>query len=207
MPHSCAVSTCHNRGPKPSDSKSDEETVISYFSFPKNSELRDKWIKACGRGDNFNPNTSRICSNHFRDSDFVRNLKAELLGYDSPRKFLKKGSVPTVNISTEFEELDIFDECTPVIQEHSCEFCTTPLKTKMTVDNFTNTYPYKCLSCFLLKREINFCKKKMKPLLSFAKMSECRLDAMRKKIIRIETENKMLKRQLRQLKNGKTIML
>lgn len=50
------------------------------FRFPKDLECKKKWILKCRRGDNWNPNSSFICSDHFTAEDYVRDLKAELLG-------------------------------------------------------------------------------------------------------------------------------
>lgn len=56
-----------------------------FHSFPKGKDLasqtlREKWVKFCRRVDKFNPNTSRICSDHFVNSDYERDLQNELLG-------------------------------------------------------------------------------------------------------------------------------
>jgi hypothetical protein len=50
------------------------------FRFPKNPEIYKKWVQKCRRGDKWNPKTSVICSEHFTQDSFVRDLKAELLG-------------------------------------------------------------------------------------------------------------------------------
>lgn len=50
------------------------------FRFPKDQELQIKWTLKCRRGDSMNPCLSYMCSEHFSDDAYVRNLKAELLG-------------------------------------------------------------------------------------------------------------------------------
>lgn len=64
----CAVAVCPN------------PDAVSYFRFPKDETLCKAWVKATRRKDKFNPLTSRICEKHFREEDFIRDLKSELLG-------------------------------------------------------------------------------------------------------------------------------
>ncbi|XP_018577060.1 uncharacterized protein LOC108915494 isoform X2 [Anoplophora glabripennis] len=57
----------------------------------QDKKLRKIWVEQCNRGDLFNPSTGHICSAHFEDSDFERDLQAELLNLPS-RKRLKESS-------------------------------------------------------------------------------------------------------------------
>lgn len=66
--------------------------------FPKNDELCKKWILKCRRRDLLNPKTSFICSVHFRRDDFIRDLKAELLGYTPKIRLLSPVAVPTLHL-------------------------------------------------------------------------------------------------------------
>lgn len=50
------------------------------FRFPKDLEIQKIWIHKCKREDKLNPTTSYVCSEHFCTEDFVRDMKAELLG-------------------------------------------------------------------------------------------------------------------------------
>lgn len=68
------------------------------FRFPKDSRLREEWAKKCNRNDKWNPRTSSICSDHFVENDFVRDLKAELLGYTPKVKKLKPDVIPSLNL-------------------------------------------------------------------------------------------------------------
>jgi hypothetical protein len=70
---------------------------ISYHRFPKDPIIRKKWIDACMRKDSFNPDSSCVCSNHFVDEDYDRDLRNELLGLPQKRK-LKKEAVPSQNL-------------------------------------------------------------------------------------------------------------
>lgn len=55
--------------------------MLCVFRFPKDPIKRKEWIQKCKRGNKWNPNTSYICSEHFTPDSFIRNMKAELLGY------------------------------------------------------------------------------------------------------------------------------
>ena len=57
-----------------------------------------EWERKCRRGDSWNPKTSFICSNHFREDDFVRDLKSELLGYNPKIRYLKPEAIPSLNL-------------------------------------------------------------------------------------------------------------
>ena len=80
----CAVAVC--KAPYPSG--------VSLHRFPKDKDRQKAWMVACHRKDKFNPDTSRICSRHFKDDDFERNLQAELLDRQQKVK-LKKTAVPS----------------------------------------------------------------------------------------------------------------
>ncbi len=58
MVHTCVAVGCSNR--------KEPGSSISFYRFPRDSELRRKWIKAVKRKDNWMPNDgSRLCSQHF----------------------------------------------------------------------------------------------------------------------------------------------
>lgn len=84
----CAATDCSN------NSKNCEGTGISFHRFPANQGLRRKWITKCRLGK-VNPKASRLCSNHFNNNDFQRDLKNELLGLPLTRK-LKPEAIPTI---------------------------------------------------------------------------------------------------------------
>ncbi|KAJ8952425.1 hypothetical protein NQ318_014517 [Aromia moschata] len=72
---------------------------FKFFGFPKDYKLKAKWRHLCKPEDTFNINNARICSNHFVDEDYERNLRYELFGYQ-PKRFrsLKKEAVPSKNL-------------------------------------------------------------------------------------------------------------
>ena len=84
----CSVAIC----PSPKDA--------SYFRFPKDISVQKSWIESCKRQDEINPKTARICSLHFNDSDFERDLRNELLNIPV-RKLLKPNSIPSQNLQPE----------------------------------------------------------------------------------------------------------
>ena len=53
------------------DNSDEEKQKLSIFSFPKDQEIRRKWIRAIPR-DNWEPTSnSGVCQHHFKPDDFV----------------------------------------------------------------------------------------------------------------------------------------
>ncbi|XP_060519089.1 THAP domain-containing protein 1-like [Cylas formicarius] len=89
----CAVYGCNNSYHK--KKRSGEDLV--FHRFPKGigmETVRKVWITCCNRDKIYNINSSYICSVHFTEDDYERDLKNELLGLPV-RKILKKTAVPT----------------------------------------------------------------------------------------------------------------
>ena len=84
----CAVLNC--------DTRSDAVKLYrrrQTHDFPVDPFMRNQWISACGRGDNFVPTTShRVCCRHFKYADYVHHGTR---GQPLKRKMLKPGSMPT----------------------------------------------------------------------------------------------------------------
>ena len=80
---SCSVAIC----PSPKDA--------TYHTFPKDRELQKLWIIACKREGTINVRHARICSQHFNENDYERDLQHELLNLPQ-RKRLKANAVPTI---------------------------------------------------------------------------------------------------------------
>lgn len=59
-----------------------------YHRFPKKQDIRKQWVQKCYRAGKWNPETSCVCSEHFLDDDYIRDLKAELMG-NVPKRRLK----------------------------------------------------------------------------------------------------------------------
>lgn len=83
----CAAFGCHN------DSK--KERNVSFHRFPKNENLRKRWIAKLSR-ENFEISKHTVlCSEHFEPTCFERDLGAELLG-TKPKSTLKSDAIPTL---------------------------------------------------------------------------------------------------------------
>ena len=91
MPKSCAVFGC--------DAAYRRSEAVIYHRFPSDNEERRKWVSLCMR-KNINAANARICSLHFRQTDYERNLRYELLGLPVPRNQmqLKPGTLPTLRL-------------------------------------------------------------------------------------------------------------
>ncbi|CAI6352446.1 unnamed protein product [Macrosiphum euphorbiae] len=92
---SCAVATCTNYSGKV---KTSGRKDLSFHRFPKDDILAKKWQHLCRRGDVWNSKTAYICSDHFTNNDFVRDLKAELLEYEPKKQYLKNNVLPSLNL-------------------------------------------------------------------------------------------------------------
>lgn len=95
MPSTCAVATCKNNG------KNTKGRGIILHSFPKNKVREQRWVYLCKREDCFNPKTSAVCSQHFSESDYERDLKSELLKIPSKR-ILKPSAEPRLKLPESF---------------------------------------------------------------------------------------------------------
>lgn len=91
---SCAIATCKNYKKKTPD--------ILFHRFPANDHYKKLWIEKCKRKDAFRPHCSRICSAHFTEEDYERDLKNELLGLPC-RKVLTDTAVPSKNLPLEIK--------------------------------------------------------------------------------------------------------
>ncbi|XP_063914519.1 THAP domain-containing protein 1-like isoform X2 [Zophobas morio] len=79
MPTVCAAYNCTYRHKKGDN--------ISLHQFPKDPELKTKWLQAMRRLNYVPSNTARLCSQHFLETDFIIQFG---------KKLLKNGAVPTV---------------------------------------------------------------------------------------------------------------
>ena len=75
MPH-CAAYGCSNSTAKDPD--------LYFMRFPDDRELCRQWLHNTGRGGAWKPTKhSRLCSEHFEESCFERDLYAELMESDA----------------------------------------------------------------------------------------------------------------------------
>lgn len=92
----CAVYGCKNKKKR----RREHGDTVTYHRFPKEKDadakrIRLMWISRCKRNDDFNADTHRICSNHFTEEDYERDLKNELLG----KSCFCTPSIPTALLS------------------------------------------------------------------------------------------------------------
>ncbi|KAI4500082.1 hypothetical protein M0802_004952 [Mischocyttarus mexicanus] len=93
----CAVATCRNSHRRTRGRR------IRYHRFPQIPEVRSRWVRACGRvplvnGDiPFNIQTARICSLHFTQDSYEKDVEHQMLGLPA-RSRLRRGAVPTISV-------------------------------------------------------------------------------------------------------------
>ncbi|KAG8265533.1 hypothetical protein J6590_092715 [Homalodisca vitripennis] len=88
----CTVAVCNN-----SHAKTKEKGVV-YFNFPKDPEIRSRWVYLCKRAGKWNPDSCSVCSDHFLLEDYERDLKSELLNLPRKKK-LKQSVVPSQKLT------------------------------------------------------------------------------------------------------------
>ncbi|XP_046664296.1 THAP domain-containing protein 6-like [Homalodisca vitripennis] len=79
---SCVAYGCSN------NSNKNKGSNITYHSFPKNEDLKRKWMNALKRKDWAPSKWSRVCSAHFKEADF------DLTSLCCVR--IREGAVPTI---------------------------------------------------------------------------------------------------------------
>ena len=76
------------------------QRTVSVFSFPKDKELRARWVLTIGRNDSaWNPDHCGVCELHFREEDFCQTTRRK---NERQRKFMKTGVVPSIFESREW---------------------------------------------------------------------------------------------------------
>lgn len=94
----CAIATCNNSLVLTKKSISTKHIV--YHKFPSEIHRRTIWAFKCRRKDKFNPSTSHICSQHFNENAYKRDLRSELLGI-LKKKELTEDAIPTEYLGKE----------------------------------------------------------------------------------------------------------
>eukprot|EP00096_Caligus_rogercresseyi_P014939 TRINITY_DN7396_c0_g1_i1.p1 TRINITY_DN7396_c0_g1~~TRINITY_DN7396_c0_g1_i1.p1 ORF type:complete len:249 (+),score=51.77 TRINITY_DN7396_c0_g1_i1:78-824(+) len=88
MPTTCAVYHC----PSPRG--------LTYHVFPSDPVQASRWAGNWTKRKVLNYRNARICSNHFKNSDYKRDLRNELLGLPLRKIFMDpKNVVPTLNLN------------------------------------------------------------------------------------------------------------
>lgn len=89
----CLVKTCGNYYGKTRGTGS-----VIYHMLPTSPSLHEKWVELCTAKKNMKVNAHvRVCSDHFSESCYRRDLQHELLGLP-PRRRLKPGALPDRNL-------------------------------------------------------------------------------------------------------------
>ncbi|XP_011634112.1 uncharacterized protein LOC105425173 isoform X3 [Pogonomyrmex barbatus] len=94
----CAVATCRN------SHRRTRKQSVRYHRFPHNPELRELWVRACGRtplanGEPpFNIKTARICSQHFLTEFYEDESREQIMQGNQKRNRLRLGAVPTEDV-------------------------------------------------------------------------------------------------------------
>ena len=83
--HICSAATC----PSPNG--------VIYHRFPKDGNIQKAWKIACKRKDKINEKTALVCELHFKEEDYQRDLRNELLNLPI-RKTLKTGILSLVQL-------------------------------------------------------------------------------------------------------------
>ena len=86
----CAVVSCTNTHRKTKGGP------VRYHRFPGDAATRARWVRACGRHVH-NCATARVCSRHFTERNYEKDVQNELLGFPA-RCRLKRGAVPDANL-------------------------------------------------------------------------------------------------------------
>ncbi|XP_029161140.1 uncharacterized protein LOC114932896 isoform X1 [Nylanderia fulva] len=107
----CAVSTCRN------SHRRTRKQSVRYHRFPHRADVRESWVRACGReplanGDApFNINTARVCSRHFLVEFYEDESREQVMQGNQKRNRLRNGAVPTVAVPVRVEPLfDLLNE-------------------------------------------------------------------------------------------------
>lgn len=84
MPTYCCVPCCTQSGNKDAQGRK-----VSFHCLPNGEQARKAWLIAIKRAPPFNIRTARVCSRHFTEDDFLKNIA-------SGRRILRDGAVPSV---------------------------------------------------------------------------------------------------------------
>nr|CAH8848778.1 unnamed protein product [Trichobilharzia regenti] len=94
----CCFAGCHNR--------TDDGRGLSFFRFPRKDAARTaSWIKACGRKEFVPSQHSRVCSQHFKQDDFERDIRSEFMVVGHKRLRLKETAVPCPSFVTSQQDI------------------------------------------------------------------------------------------------------
>ncbi|XP_033214389.1 THAP domain-containing protein 2-like isoform X2 [Belonocnema kinseyi] len=88
----CAVPHCKNASLRHANNENKKR--ISYHMFPKDEFYKEEWISKCRRSTPYNYDNAYMCSEHFANDDFLREIKSESPHLPVKRK-LKPDAIPS----------------------------------------------------------------------------------------------------------------
>jgi len=91
----CAIPMCKTYSVNRNRKKTAEQVIYHYL--PRDPFFKNIWLSLCRK--NANGDHARVCSKHFTEDSYERDLQAELLGVVR-RKRLRPDAVPTLNLFT-----------------------------------------------------------------------------------------------------------
>ncbi|GBN11488.1 hypothetical protein AVEN_62938-1 [Araneus ventricosus] len=204
-----AVATCPNYYRKT------KGKGVIYHTFPVCPNRNKIWISKCKRQDHINVKYARICSDHFRPSDYMDDMQNRLLGLNQ-KKILKPDIVPSVNLPLQDNGEDISSRSErkrkrSILREAKIRLkCPSPKKACETpaMEPFTTpTTENICSSCFetqkenaLLPKRIRFLEKELEKTKEETKKNQRKkIKEMKTKAQtgRILTGNKSLKSEVK----------
>lgn len=145
----CTVATCTNSLQK---TKLEGKSTI-YHAFPSDDERRKQWIHRCRRAGSWNPSSCHVCSEHFSEEDYDRDLQHELLGLP-PRKKLKTTAVPHLNLGNLSELVIDSDRQTRRISRENKQTVAELLSLESIIsDQNTSSENNACEMCVRLKEQ------------------------------------------------------
>ncbi|EGI62441.1 hypothetical protein G5I_09225 [Acromyrmex echinatior] len=131
----CAVATCRN------SHRRTRKQSVRYHRFPHNTELRESWVRACGRAPlangepPFNIKTARICSRHFLEEFYEDESREQIMQGNQKRNRLRLGAVPTIDVPV------LVEPCFKLLRETDKKRSATRVKISniMTISNRPDT--------------------------------------------------------------------
>lgn len=117
---SCCVKECKSVFGK--------ENEISFHRFPKEPKVLKQWIDFCNFDQTFVVKNKRVCSIHFCNDDYIRDLKGELLNLPT-KKNLKKTAFP-VKLIVDICNENVSPPAVDIFTQHMNQFVTDGLSTE-----------------------------------------------------------------------------
>lgn len=132
----CAVPTC---------ATTHITTDKTLYRFPKDINYARIWVRCCMKKEYFNTKTAYICSLHFADEAYQRDINHDMLGYSS-KKNLRKDAIPTLQLPS----LRMFRKST--MESHSSDSLPMDVLPSLSPKNFLKNIEFDFLACPRVKK-------------------------------------------------------